>query len=108
MFAFLKRILGARRGERELADRVLRQVRQMSADLGADLPLSDLRPVLVPSSILSDGNWFGPHHHFETLPLSLTWAYRRPENTLQYLSADQAETLAADGIDWRAVARDAL
>ena len=64
--------------------------------------------MLIPSSILADGDWFGPHHHFEKLPLSLTWACLRPESTLQYLSAERAEKLAADGIDWRAAARAAL
>jgi hypothetical protein len=108
MLGFLKRILGRKRAEDELTETLLRQAKQMSADLGADLPLADLRPVLIPSSIVADGQWFGPHHHFENLPLSLAWGYVRPENTLQYLSRARADELNAEGIDWRAAARGNL
>jgi len=108
MFRFLKRIFGGARAEKERIDGLLRQLKQMRGDLGQDLPLADLRPVLIPSSILEGGDWFGPHHYFSKLPVSLTWAYMRSENTMQYLSRDHASKLTADGIDWRSVARSAL
>jgi hypothetical protein len=106
MLKLLRRLLGG--GEEKETERLLRQYQQLKEDLGADLPLEDLRPVLIPSSILSGGNWFGPHHHFPELPLSLTWAYVRPEHTMQYLSQEQADKLTAEGADWKTTARTAL
>jgi hypothetical protein len=109
MFTRLRYFLfGNRQSEQAQIDGMLKQLQQLKADLGAALPLADLRPVLIPSTILASGDWFGPHHYFRTLPVSLTWAFMRPENSLQYLSRDVAEKLAADGIDWRSTARQAL
>ena len=96
------------RAEKERIDGMLRQFKQMQGDLGKELPVADLRPVLIPSTILEGGGWFGPHHYFSKLSVSLTWAYMQSENTMQYLSSDHAEKLTADGIDWRSVARNAL
>lgn len=108
MFRFLRRLLVGDRAEKQRIDGMLRQLKQMQGDLGKDLPIADLRPVLIPSSILDGGDWFGPHHYFSKLPVSLTWAYMRSENTMQYLSSDHAAKLTAEGIDWRSVARNAL
>lgn len=74
----------------------------------SDFPLSDLRPVLIPSPILATGKWVGPFHYFSHLPVSLTWAYLRPGQTMIYLAHDTVASLEARGVDWRAAARDAL
>jgi hypothetical protein len=108
MLPFLRRILGLDRSEKQQTAQLLRQFQQLKADLGADLPLEDLRPVLIPTSIFSQDMWVGPYHRFDHLPLSLTWAYMRSESTMQYLATDKAEKLEAEGIDWRSVAREAL
>jgi hypothetical protein len=88
-----------------------RQLRQLRGDLDGDppsFPLSELRPVLIPSSILEMGTWVGPYHHFSTLPVSLTWAYQRPEQTMMYLTHDMVQALETAHIDWRREARDSL
>jgi hypothetical protein len=108
MLNFLRRLFGRGDSEGESTEGLLRQLEQMRGDLGAELPLEDLRPVLIPSSILSGGEWFGPHHYFEDLPLSLTWAHMRPQCTMQYLSTEHAEKMTTQGIDWRTLARNAL
>jgi hypothetical protein len=84
---------------------------QMRRDIGAhpsSYPIEDLRPVLIPSPILELEDWIGPKHHFGSLPVSLTWAYLRPENTMMYLSFDAAASLEARGIDWRVCAKQAV
>src|SRR2546423_3143764 len=73
-----------------------------------ELPLADLRPVLIPSPILAHGKWVGPYHYFPELPVSLTWAYLRPHGTLLYLSQNVAESLDQHAADWRRKAREAL
>jgi hypothetical protein len=107
MLNFMKSLLGLGPSKRQI-EQMKQQVKQMTADLGADLPISELRPVLIPSSIFSSGGWFGPHHYFENIPLSLTWAYMRPNNTMQYLMTAKAEELNASGIDWKHEARQRL
>ena len=89
----------------------VRAILQMRADLDQDpgkFPLSELRPVLIPSPILAMGNWVGPFHHFESLPVSLAWAFLRPNQTMMYLSNSTALDLEARGVDWRSAARSAL
>lgn len=55
-----------------------------------EIPLADLRPVLMPSPILATGKWVGPYHYFPELPVSMTWAFLRPQQTMLYLSQDFA------------------
>jgi hypothetical protein len=107
MFARIRNFF-AGRARQDQTEGLLRQLEQLKKDLDAELPLADLRPVLIPSSILASGDWFGPHHYFAGLPVSLAWAYMRPENSMQYLSKAAAEKLAGEGIDWRSTARHAL
>jgi len=83
---------------------------QLQRDVRAspsEFPIGDLRPVLIPSPILAHKSWIGPKHYFENLPVSLTWAYLRPENTMMYLSFDSAEALDAKRIDWRLHSKEA-
>lgn len=75
---------------------------------GAPPPLSQLRPVLIPSSVFDGGVWVGPYNQFRDLPVSLTWAYLCPGNTMLYLSQKSLRTLTASRADWRKSARDAL
>jgi hypothetical protein len=74
----------------------------------SELPLSDLRPVLIPSPILAKGRWVGPYHYFPELPVSLTWAFLRPHRTMLYLSEDVAASLDQQTADWRRKAREAF
>jgi hypothetical protein len=77
---------------------------QLRADLDAaptDWPIDNLRLVLIPSSILSKGMWLGPFDYFPDLPVSATWAYIRPHQTMTYLSSAVARELEGRGIDWR-------
>lgn len=83
----------------------------MFADLDRDqasFPITDLRPVLVPTPIFETGQWVGPYHHFPDLPVSLTWAFLRPQQTMSYLSSSIAAAFDKKKIDWRAAARKAL
>jgi hypothetical protein len=80
---------------------------QMREDLDrdpADFPLADLWPVLIPSPILALPQWVGPRFHFAHLPVSLTWAYLRPEQSMQYLSTSTVAALELRGVPWRATA----
>jgi hypothetical protein len=107
VFAWLSRFL---RGD-SAVDADEPQLRQMLADLDRDqasFPLKDLRPVLVPTPIFETGQWVGPYHHFPDLPVSLTWAFLRPQQTMSYLSSSVAAALDERKIDWRAAARGAL
>lgn len=93
------------------AARITRMLDQLKRDVEAgpaQMPLESLRPVLIPSSIFESGNWPGPHHHFPVLPVSLTWAFLRPENTMQYLFEESANQLSAAGHNWRGLAQKAL
>src|SRR6184192_3798791 len=87
-------------------DQMRRDLKQ--ARTNSDFPLRDLRPVLLPSPILAMGTWVGPSHYFDSLPVSLTWAFLRPHGTMLYLSHDVASALDQKGIGWRLEARDAL
>ncbi len=86
------------------------ELEQMIADLrnSEGFPITELRPVLVPSSIFELKRWIGPYHHFESLPVSLTWAYMRPNQTMQYLNSDTVAALEAKGCNWRSTALDEL
>jgi hypothetical protein len=87
------------------------QREQLRHDLQRDpseFPLADLRPALIPSPVLATGNWIGPFHYFPELPVSLTWVFLRPNETMIYLTNEAAAALDAQGIDWRASARAAL
>lgn len=86
-------------------------IRQLRRDVGADpstFSVEDLRPVLIPSAILSYDRWVGPRYYVGSLPVSLTWAYLRPENTMIYLSFDAVAWLEAHHIDWRRSAKASL
>src|SRR5262245_2197377 len=92
-------------------DSGVKQLEQFLADVRADstgFSVADLRPVLVPSAIFEAGRWIGPYHHFPALPVSLTWAFLRPQQTMLYLAHDAAAALEAKGIDWRSTARATL
>jgi hypothetical protein len=108
MFTRLRNLLfGTPQSEQ---DRITRMLNQLKRDVEAgpeQMPLDSLRPVLIPSSIFESGGWPGPHHHFPKLPVSLTWAFLRPENTMLYLFDEPAGKLTADGMDWRDSARKA-
>lgn len=87
------------------------QLEQLRNDLDVDptsFPLDDLRPALIPSPILETGRWVGPYHYFPDLPVSLTWAFLRPQQTMMYLSTAAADAFDSKGIDWRTTARLAL
>jgi hypothetical protein len=86
------------------------ELQQMMVDLKSPegFPITELRPVLIPSSIFELDHWIGPYHHFENLPVSLTWAYMRPNQTMQYLNSATAVALEAKGCDWRSAALNAL
>jgi hypothetical protein len=93
---------------RKRRDPVIRQLRR---DVGVDpstFSVEDLRPVLIPSAILGYDQWVGPRHYVGSLPVSLTWAYLRPENTMIYLSFDAVAWLEAQHIDWRRSAKASL
>lgn len=107
MLNFIKRLIGIGPSKSQI-EQMMQQLQQMKADLGADLPIAELRPVLIPSSIFSHSGWFGPYHYFDSIPLSLTWAYMRPNNTMQYLMTAKAEELTASGVDWKREARARL
>jgi hypothetical protein len=109
MLTWLSRLLSPARMKAENPD--VRALHQLRSDLDKDplqFPLSDLRPVLIPSPILATGNWVGPFRYFESLPVSLAWAFLRPNQTMMYLSTPTADALEARGVDWRAVARSAV
>jgi hypothetical protein len=92
-------------------DEDVQGLEQLHADLGrdpAEFPATDLRPVLVPSDIFTEGEWVGPFHYFSDLPISLTWAFLRPHQTMMYLSDPTVASLEERGINWRAAARDAF
>jgi hypothetical protein len=103
---WLRRLAG--RSTRTQPDQQLQQLREDLRRGAAEFPLEDLRPVLIPSPILATGRWVGPFHHFPELPVSLTWAYLRPSQTMIYLSHELVAMLDSRGIDWRSTARDAL
>lgn len=108
MFRRIRELLfGASPAEAAQRAQLDQLVRNLQEGTGG-LPLCDLRPVLIPSSIFDKGWWIGPYHHFPALPVSLTWAYLCPENTMQYLTDDAAARLTAEGIDWRTSSREAL
>ena len=109
MLNWLSRI--RRNGLSRTDDPDVRSLAQMRADLATDpseFPIRDLRPVLIPTEILSVGNWVGPFHRFESLPVSLAWAYLRPSQTMMYLSTQLASALEVRGIDWRRDSRSSL
>jgi len=88
-----------------------RQLNQLASDIGSDsthFPIEDLRPVLIPSSIFEAGRWIGPFHYFRALPVSLTWAFMRPEETMLYLDHEAAAAFETKGVDWRQEARKRL
>jgi hypothetical protein len=107
MLNFIKRLFG-RGSSKSQIEQMMLQVQQMKADLGTDLPIAELRPVLIPSSIFSRGSWVGPYHYFENIPVSLTWAYMRPNDTMQYLTTAKADELTAAGVEWKREARTRL
>ena len=82
------------------------RLRQMKSDVSAagEFPIEELRPVLIPSSIFEGGVWVGPYHHFTNLPVSLTWAYLRPQQTMLYLDHETVLRLEQRGVDWRSSA----
>lgn len=87
------------------------QLRQLCNDVERDptsFSIEDLRPVLVPTPIFETGRWVGPYFHFADLPVSLTWAFLRPQQTMMYLSTAAVTAFEAKSIDWRAAARFAL
>jgi hypothetical protein len=87
------------------------QLKQLVADVQSDstrVPIEDLRPVLISPSIFELGRWVGPYHHFSALPVSLTWAFLRPKQTMLYLDHDAVTAFEAKAIDWRSKARGAL
>src|SRR5438093_12675020 len=80
------------------------QLEQLREDLRGDsseFPITDLRPVLIPSAILAPGTWVGPYHYFSGLPISLTWAYLRPNQTMMYLSDRAVASLEKRRVDCR-------
>lgn len=108
MLGWLSKLFSARKTELEDPDVLV--LKQLRGDLDKDsseFPLADLRPILIPSPILAMDRWVGPCHYFDNLPVSLTWAFLRPHQTMMYLSHSAAESFAARGIDWRAAARAA-
>src|SRR5258708_4551539 len=100
MLTWLSRLLSPASTNPENPD--VRALHQSRSDLDKDacqFPLTDLRPVLIPSPILAIGNWVGPFHYFESLPISLAWAFLRPNQTMMYLSTSTADALEARGVD---------
>lgn len=95
------------------ADRMdLDALNQMRTDLkearhGGEFLVTDLRPVLIPTTIFSGGGWPGPYRYFDELPVSLTWAFLRPHNTMLYLSHNAAADFERRGIDWRRESHEA-
>lgn len=106
MLSRIRRLFG--RGNLPETDRQLEQLLDDVRRDPSEFPLSDLRPVLIPSPILATDKWIGPFHYFPELPISLTWVFLRPNQTMIYPTHDGAAALDARGIDWRAAAREAL
>lgn len=104
MIDWLRRVLGGQPHDSSL-DQLLCDARGPRT---SPFPLQDLRPVLIPSPILELDNWPGPKHYFGSLPVSLTWAFLRPENTMSYLSNDDVAAFESMNTDWRRPAREAL
>jgi hypothetical protein len=104
--SWIRTLLGRR--NRSDPERQLEQLREDLRREPSEFALDTLRPVLIPSPILATGTWVGPYHHFADLPVSLTWAHLRPNQTMIYLSHDAVASLDGRGIDWRTIARDAL
>jgi len=54
-------------------------------------PLENLYPLIVPSTYIESGAWKLPHIHLKPADLILTWVVLHEEQTMIYVTAEQAE-----------------
>jgi hypothetical protein len=73
-----------------------------------DVDVDDVRPVLVPQSFLTLGNWPGPSATLRAPGLAMTWAVLTPAQTMLYVSHALASFWEQRAIDWRARAMQNL
>jgi hypothetical protein len=73
-----------------------------------EVDLTQLIPLLVPSSFFDSQGWPGPYSLLRAGGLGLTWAVMMPRQTMRYVDHELADYWESQNLDWRHVAGENL
>src|SRR4051812_28690831 len=67
----------------------------------AELPLTALVPIIVPTSFFESGKWVGPYEVLRATGLGLTWGILMAQQAMRYVDANTEKFWESQSLDWK-------